>query len=72
MDIIGFGDRVKDTITGFTGVVTAKSEYQNGNVKYCVEAAELDAGKPVPEQWIDGYRLKVVQTNEKRAGFTIE
>lgn len=57
--MIAIGDYVQDTISGFAGIVTARTEYANGNVKVCVEACELDQGKPITEIWLDEYRVEV-------------
>ena len=64
---IGLGDHVRDTISGWTGVVVAKSEYLNGCVKYCVEAHELDGGKMMPEYWLDAYRIVVTNPRQPEA-----
>lgn len=67
------GDKVEDTISGFRGVITALTRYQNGNTRACVEAMELDAGKPIQEQWLDVYRLRLIQVDSpKAAGFKNE
>ena len=53
------GDTVEDTISGFRGVVSALTVYLNGNRKACVEALELNDGRPIPSEWFDVHRLKV-------------
>jgi hypothetical protein len=63
--VIQLGDYVKDSISGFEGVVTARTEYQNGNIKLCVETCELDAGKPIAEVWFDAYRVEPCKRNKK-------
>ena len=60
------GAHVHDCISGFTGIVTAYTIYQNGNVKCCVESCELDNGKPIAEQWLDEYRLEIVPRPKTR------
>ena len=42
---IGPGDRVRDEVSGWEGVATAKYLYQNGCVRYEVNGADKD-GKP--------------------------
>ena len=54
---IKLGDCVRDTVSGFTGIVIAKSEYMSGITKYCVESIELDNGKMAPEYWLDEWRI---------------
>ncbi len=51
-------DKVKDVITGFTGIVTGRSEYLNGCVHYSVEAKSKAGGKP-DTIWIDEQQLEV-------------
>jgi len=47
-------DKVTDSTTGFTGTVTARTEYSTGIARCGVEA--LVDGKPVME-WFDEARL---------------
>ena len=55
--MIQLGDCVRDTVSGFMGIVIAKADYLNGTTKYCVEAIELDGGKMLPEYWLDEWRV---------------
>ena len=48
-------DEVRDTITGFTGVVTARCQYATEENYYRVEWVDKN-GKPV-EVWFSGTRL---------------
>lgn len=50
-------DIVKDNVTGFSGVITARAEYLNGEPLYLLEA-NVD-NKPVMEWFLEG-RLEVV------------
>jgi len=50
------GKVVIDKITGFTGTVTAKTEYLGGNVIYMVEPKYL-VGLYVEPQWFNEKRL---------------
>ncbi len=54
---IELGQKVKDSLTGFEGVVTAKAEYLDGCVRYLVQPTELASGKMVDAEWIDINRL---------------
>lgn len=54
---VRLGDKVTDSITGFTGVATARTLYLYGCVKVCVEPVELHEGKPVECQWFDEQRV---------------
>ena len=56
---IELGCKVKDVVTGYTGIVTAQCIYLNGCVQYQVENAKKK-GEEIQERWIDAQRLKVV------------
>ena len=50
------GDTLDDTVTGYTGVATARCEYLGvENARYCLE--NMENGKPV-EVWFDENRLR--------------
>jgi hypothetical protein len=51
---IELGEKVKDSITGFTGTVVARSEYLKGCIQYQVIDKEPDK-----DIWIDEQQLKV-------------
>ncbi len=54
------GFTVKDQISGFTGVVTAKTEWLNGCIRYGVKSRELKDGKPIAAEWFDQDDLLVL------------
>jgi hypothetical protein len=54
---IKLGDRAKDRISGFEGVVTARTEWLTGVVRYGLEPEALRDGKPGEIQWFDEGRL---------------
>jgi hypothetical protein len=51
------GDRVKDCISGFAGVIVARTEWLNGCKRYMVQAEQLYEGKPVDPIHIDQEQL---------------
>ena len=52
------GRKVKDVITGFSGVVIAKTEYLNGCISYCLQPTELKDNGTIKElEWFDSQRL---------------
>ena len=62
---IRLGDRVRDRITGFEGVVIARLEYLNGCVQYCVKP-KIKPDKPNEQPdgcYIDEKFLEVVPAN---------
>jgi len=65
---IKMGAKVKDVITGFVGVVTARTEWLSGCVRYLVSPQKLDKeGKPVEGQWIDEQQLGLMTGGVKLA-----
>jgi len=62
---IELGDKVKDKVTGFTGIAVAKTEFLNGCVQYSV-AAKVGKDNKMPEEiGIDEQSLKVITKNKK-------
>lgn len=59
--LFDFGDEVQD-ITGFKGIVTARSEYFNGCRRYCLE--KTDDEKGMKDWWFDEGRLHLVQAGK--------
>jgi hypothetical protein len=58
--MIKLGNHVKDSITGFAGVATARTEHLYGCVQICVEPAGLEPdGKLIKSEWFDEQRLGI-------------
>jgi hypothetical protein len=57
------GDSVIDPLTGFTGVVTSRTEYLFGCVRVAVVSSELKDGKEV-EGYYDEQRLNVLKDSK--------
>lgn len=55
------GDRVKDRLTGFTGVVTAKVQYISGCDQMLVLPEADNANKLNSSEWFDVERLEKVE-----------
>ena len=56
--MITLGQHVSDPLTGFTGIVTCRSEYPHGCVRLCVQSRELHNGTVVDGEWFDEARLE--------------
>jgi hypothetical protein len=56
MPRVALGRKVKDKVTGFAGIATARTEYMNGCVRVLVEAKCNKDGKS-PSEWFDEQRL---------------
>ena len=59
--MIELGCKVKDKITGFTGVVVGKTEWLYGCVRCGVSSKELHNGSPIDTQWFDEESLELVE-----------
>lgn len=54
---IGLGDRVKDPISGFQGIVTAVTTWLHGCIRVVVQPEELREGMPAADQAFDQSQL---------------
>lgn len=52
------GDYARDMITGFTGVVIARTDSITGCDRYCIQPTKLDNGKMLDAVWIDDHLLE--------------
>lgn len=58
---IKLGQKVKDVVSGLEGIVTAKIEYLNGCIQFCVKPKASDKDTKFPEgDYIDVEQLKVI------------
>jgi hypothetical protein len=62
---IKLGSKVKDKVTGFKGTVTARIEYLNGCIQYCVMPKVAKDNKAVEGQYIDVEQLEIEGTGLK-------
>lgn len=53
----GLGEKVKDIITGYVGLVTSRTEYLTGCIHCGVQSETLKDGKPIDPEWFDQTRL---------------
>ena len=63
--MIELGDKVKDMVTGFTGIVIAKTEWLNKCRRITVQSVQLQEGKPVTFEF-DLEQLEVVEAGALR------
>ena len=67
MKTINLGDRVKDKVTGFAGIVTAKTEWLNGCVRLTVQPEKLEKdGKVKDGMSFDIEQLELVKSSAVR------
>ena len=54
---IRLGNKVKDKVTGYTGIAVTKVEYLNGCVQFCVKPEVGKDGKMPDGEYIDVHQL---------------
>ena len=57
---IELGNKVRDKVTGFEGIATAKIEYINGCIQFCVKPKVKEDGKMPDGEYIDVDELEIV------------
>lgn len=66
MKEIKLGDKVKDKITGFTGIAVAKTEFLNGCIQWNV-LPKGDKNNKMPEDMsIDQQTLEIIKPKKKK------
>jgi hypothetical protein len=60
---VQLGSTARDTITGFTGVVIAITEWLNGCVRITLQPREMKDGKPLENNTFDVQQIEVVEAN---------
>lgn len=62
------GDEVRDTITGFIGVIMARTEWFNRCIRYQVQSTKLNKdGQPLASEPFDEPQLVLVKAARKAA-----
>jgi len=62
------GVKVKDAVTGFKGITTARIEYLNGCLQYCVEPKVGKEGKVEKAQYVDEGQLEIQGAKKQKSG----
>lgn len=65
MSSINLGDKVKDTVTGLTGIAVGKTEWLNGCIRYVVQASVDKDGKVPVAESVDAQQLVVVEAKKQ-------
>ncbi len=64
--MIKLGEKVRCKITGFTGIATAKVEYLNGCIQYCIQPRMKPKDNEKPKTtYIDVDQLEIVGAGKK-------
>ena len=58
---VNLGDRVKDKITGFKGIVVGITYWLNGCVRAGVQMEKMKKGESIQTEWIDDVQLEVLK-----------
>lgn len=53
-------DSVKDTITGFEGVIVGRTEWLNGRISYSVQPTKLKDNVPQDHVYLDEEQIEFV------------
>lgn len=59
IEMINLGQKAKDKITGFEGIITGRAEYLYGCTQFCIVPLAKD-GKICDSQWFDEGRIQVI------------
>ncbi len=61
MDKINLGDKVRDQITGFEGIVIAETRWLDGCKRYGIQGQELKDLVPTDTQWVDDHQCELIK-----------
>ena len=60
-----FGEVLRDKVTGFKGIVMARTEYWTECFHYGLQSQKLKDGKPAPWQWFDETMVERFSSSKK-------
>lgn len=59
---VGLGDRAKDPVSGFSGIVTSVTTFLHGCIRVAITPEKLDKdGKPRDEKYFDQSQIMLVR-----------
>lgn len=58
------GDTLRETVTGFKGVVMVRAEYSTGCIHYGLQSSKLKDGVMQDWYWLDASRLELVKSRK--------
>jgi hypothetical protein len=65
--MVELGDRAKDVISGFEGIVIGHSRFLYGCDTVGLKPQGLHDGKPISAQWFDINQVEVIKAGEVKA-----
>ena len=65
---ITLGSKVRDTITGMTGIVIARTVWLHGCARLTIQPLELKEGRPVDGCTIDEPQAEIIKEKVAKAG----
>lgn len=72
MTKVNIGDAVKDEVSGFSGIATARAEYLHGVPKVLITPVNRECVIYPAEEWINEDRLIVIDKKSRKGiGFSI-
>ena len=66
---VELGQRARDRLTGFEGIVICRNERLTAVTQLCIESTDLREGKPIGDQWFDEARVEAVPDGKPDFGF---
>ena len=58
--MVNLGDRARDKITGFVGIVVGRTEWLYGCQRLALKSEELKDGKTLDAEWFDEPQVELV------------
>ena len=59
------GQKARDIVTGFTGTITARVEYLNGCIQYCLSPQTDKNGNMAKDEYLDEGQIEILPEPKK-------
>jgi hypothetical protein len=66
--MVNLGDEVKDTVSGFKGIVIGKTEFLNGCSRVGIQPKVGKDGKLPENHWFDEPQIEVIKAKSVKCG----
>jgi hypothetical protein len=65
--MIQLGSKVRDTLTGFSGMLTGRTEWLYGCIRLGIDPCKVNKdGKPIETEWFDEQRVEVIESKKPK------